>query len=519
MNKDEKYYLRAGKASDLTDPRDRRVYRMLEIMPAVLSWGTLIILVLLAWLLPVWASVFIIGFDVYWLAKTIYLSFHLRSSFEKMKKNSHINWLEQLKRLPQWRGVYHLVIFPTYKETIEVIRQTFERLAASNYPLDRFVVVLALEEREGQEAMEKAELIEKEFGGLFYRFLVTVHPKDIPGEIGGKGSNETWAAKIAKSKIIDPLRLKYDKVLVSVFDVDTNVPDDYFGRLTHSFLTCKKPLRSSFQPIPFFTNNIWEAPAFARVVAFSATFWHMIQQERQEKHTTFSSHSMCLKPLVEIGFWQTNIVSEDSRIFWQCFLFYDGDWRVESLYFPVSMDANVASTLRETLKNIYKQQRRWGWGVENIPYTLFAFWKDRFAKKISLKTKIFWSFYKIEGFHSWATNALIIFLLGWLPLWLGGREFNVSVLSYNLPKITRALMTFSMVGLVSSAALSIFLLPPRPIQYGRKKFVWMILQWLLLPFIIIIFGSFPAFESQTRLMLGKYMGFWVTPKWRKPKNL
>jgi len=31
------------------------------------------------------------------------------------------------------------------------------------------------------------------------------------------------------------------------------------------------------------------------------------------------------------------------------------------------MDANISDTLIETLKNQYKQQRRWGYGAENIP--------------------------------------------------------------------------------------------------------------------------------------------------------
>jgi hypothetical protein len=39
-----------------------------------------------------------------------------------------------------------------------------------------------------------------------------------------------------------------------------------------------------------------------------------------------------------------------------------------------------------------------------------------------------------------------------------------------------------------------------------------------LPVIIITLGSFPGLEAQTRLMFGKYMGFWVTPKYRNNKN-
>jgi hypothetical protein len=121
----------------------------------------------------------------------------------------------------------------------------------------------------------------------------------------------------------------------------------------------------------------------------------------------------------------------------------------------------------------------------------------------------------IEGFHSWATNSLIIFFLGWLPLYIGGETFNTDLLSYNLPRFTRNLMILAMLGLVSSAVMSILLLPPRPPQYGRWRYLLMVLQWPLMLITIIFFGSFPGLEAQTRLMLGKYMGFWVTEKARK----
>jgi hypothetical protein len=43
----------------------------------------------------------------------------------------------------------------------------------------------------------------------------------------------------------------------------------------------------------------------------------------------------------------------------------------------------------------------------------------------------------------------------------------------------------------------------------------MMLQWILLPLSTIILGAIPALDAQSRLMFGKYMGFWVTEKARK----
>jgi hypothetical protein len=298
------------------------------------------------------------------------------------------------------------------------------------------------------------------------------------------------------------------------------VPRDFFACLTWNYLTSPDPLKSSYQPIPLYTNNIWEAPAFARIFAFSTTFWQMMQQARPERLITFSSQSISFKALVDVGFWQKNVVSEDSRIFWQCYLHYNGDWQTVPMFYPVYMDANVAPTFWQTMKNQYKQIRRWAYGVENNPYFLFGFIKNKLIP-ISKRLRLAW--FMTETSHSLPTNSFIIFLLGWLPLIVGGREFGGTVLAYNLPQVTRFLMNLSMIGLVSSAIISVVLLPPRPVNYGRFKVVWMVLQWILFPLNIVLFGAIPALDAQTRLMLGRYMGFWVTPKGRissvgYPKN-
>ncbi|MDP2648213.1 MAG: glycosyltransferase family 2 protein, partial [Candidatus Yanofskybacteria bacterium] len=375
-------YIHIGRAHELSTKKDRVVYRALEIMPGLLAWLTLAFIVIISFMAPVFAAIFIIAFDIYWLIKTIYLSLYMRSSFNKMRHNLRQNWHEKLAGVQSpspflqglnWKDIYHVVILPMSTEPLEVVRESFQGLTNLNYPLDKLIVVLAIEERAGEPAKRVAQAVEHEFGGKFFKFITTIHPDGLPGEVRGKGSNEAWAGRQVKQEVIDPIGIPYKQILVSSFDVDTVVPADFFACLTWHYLTASEPLRSSFQPIPLFTNNIWEAPAFARVFAFSTTFWQMIQQARPEQLVTFSSQSISLQALIDVGFWQRNVVSEDSRIFWQCLLYYDGNWQTVPLYFPVYMDANVAPGFWQTLRNQYKQIRRWHYGVENNPYFLFGF--------------------------------------------------------------------------------------------------------------------------------------------------
>ena len=79
-------YLKISKATDL-EGRDRKLYRVFEIIPGVLSWGTLLILLSLSYFQPIWVAYFIIAFDVYWLLLVIYLGIHLLSAYNKLKQN------------------------------------------------------------------------------------------------------------------------------------------------------------------------------------------------------------------------------------------------------------------------------------------------------------------------------------------------------------------------------------------------------------------------------------------------
>lgn len=500
---------KVGRATELSG-KDRRLYRFLEILPGVASWTTLIGVILMSIYLPFVAAYFVIAFAIFWVLKTAFLSYHLRYNWKRMKHHMKIDWGLMIERF-EYDHMYQMVILPFYQEPEVVVEASIKALSEVKYDSKNIIVVLAAEERAGESAQTIARNVKDRWGNKFASFLITTHPANLPGEMAGKGSNATYAAEQARKIILDPHGIRYNHTLVSIFDIDTVIYPDYFNCLIWHFMTAERPLKSSFQPVPVFNNNIWEAPAIARVVAMSSTFWEMIQQERAERMATFSSHSVSFQALYEIGYWQSNMVSEDSRIYWNLLLANDGEYDVVPLSYPVSMDANVASSLFGTFRNIYKQHRRWTYGVENFSYIVYHFTKN---KKISLRRRIGITLQQAEGYWSLVTNPLMLFILGWAPIFLGGPRFHEQVLSYNLPIMVRNLLIFAMFGLVVSSYISLTLLPPRPPHKSRFNYVVLALQWILVPATMIIFSAIPGLDAQTRLMFGRYMGFWVTPKKR-----
>lgn len=522
-------FLKAGRPNDLSLGSDQRIFRLLEALPGLAVWLTFTLAIIGSVLAPAVVGIAAIIYDSYWFIKIIYFSFYLRTTYVKLRAHLKTDWLAKLKALSPaswqaahpglraWSDVWQVVVIPMYKESETIVRESLTALNQTTYPKEKIIVALGYEERAGAEAAARAaRQMQKEFGSTFGAFLIIEHPTNLPGEITGKASNETWAARAVKREIIDARKIPHEHILYTSLDVDSRLEPHYFALLTYTFLTHPRPFNVSYQPIAFFTNNIWQAPAIARVVSFSSTFWWMMQQERPAKQVTFSSHSMSFKTLVEVGFKQTNVVNDDSRIFWQCFFHFRGDYAVQSLYYPVHMDANVTPTFWRTVRNQYLQQRRWAAGAGDIPYCLFAYrrlnreFTDPFRRN-ALKRL----FELMEGHFSWATTSLLVFFLGWLPTWLGGAAYNQTLFSYNLPNVVQTLATLASLALIFHAFLALRLLPPRPLEYGRHKYILMLLQWLLLPITMNALGAFPAIDAQTRLLLGKRLGFWPTEKFRQ----
>jgi len=490
---------------------DKQKIRLLEIIPGALIWITLVAAVTLSFIRPLWVIFFIVIFDVYWLFRIMYFAIFLIASWRNYRRNAKIDWGAKLSEFPRAAALHHLIFLPTTTESYEVLKTTMDALAASTFPKERMLVVLAGEERFRDQFLPKTERLLHDFDGVFEKIFVTLHTLR-PDELKGKSANLNHAAREVRPQVA-ALGIPDEDIIVSSFDSDTVVHPQYFSHLTYVYCATPDPLRSSYQPMVVYNNNIWDAPAALRVAAFGTTFWLMTELARPEFMATFSSHSMPWKMLIDVGYWQKDIVSEDSRIFLQGYVHYNGNYRVTPLYLPVSMDTVGAKSYLGYLKGLYKQQRRWAWGVENFPYLV---WNLRKSVKPDFPKgkKWFMIFRTLEGMYSWATAPILMFLLGQLPIYLTRGQVREMAFVQNTPFTLQYIMTLAMVGTILAMILATRMLPPRP--HAKKKWNWlvMILQWVLTPVTFIVFGSIPAIDAQTRLMLGgRYrLGFNVSEK-------
>jgi len=490
---------------------DYQRYRFYEILPGLSIWLTLIVGVLLSFFFPLVMIYAIIVFDVYWVLRVIYFSFYLVLSWTRFRKAVKTDWMTKLKtEFPQWLVRKNVIFLPIANESYEVVEGTLNALLSSSFPANQMIVVISGEARRQTNWNLVQEKIKANFVGKFSDILYYTHPDNLLDEIPGKGSNIHFA-ELEFKKYADIRKWNYADIIISVFDIDTVVHPEYFAHLNYMYNLHPNPERSSFQPITLYNNNMWESPSILRVMAFGTSFWMLFSLARLDGLVTFSSHSMSFKAALESGGHSKDIVSEDSRIFFQCWLHYGGDYTVTPLYIPVSMDTVRDDSLWKSLKNLYLQQRRWAWGTENIPYLLWQFGKH---PEISRWKKTVIMFHEWEGKWSWAVVAILLTILGRLPLWIANNDVRQSALFFNTPHVLEYLMGMATFGLIFSAAISMLILPPRPESHPKYNYLFMVLQWLLVPVSLILFSSAPCIDAITHLMFGKYLGFNVSTKKR-----
>jgi hypothetical protein len=533
--------------TDIEIPLGKRTpkYRFFEMLPALLSYGLVLLPVVLSIINPLFAAVFIIGFLIMFFVKAIGIAYRTIQGYNSPERARKIDWLDRLNDLGdpkaslearQLNGAgwgiaqhkealarivdnptaffkpsetFNAVIIATYNESREVLLPTLEALFASNYSTDRLILVLAYEERGPQETKDLAEELAKKFADKCYHAVAVKHPDGLPGEVRGKGGNITFAGRYLETflnkRAIDP-----EHVLVTTLDSDNRPHPQYLAYAMYAYIIDPRRERRAYQPVALFLNNIWDVPAPMRVLATGNSFWTIINSMRPHMLRNFAAHSQGMASLLKTDFWSVRTIVEDGHQYWRSYFAFEGDYEVTPIYVPIYQDAVLAETYKKTIKAQFVQLRRWAYGASDIAYVAnLGLRKDR---KMS-----FWNFWPrflrlIDSHVSWASAPIIITFGAWAPLIINS-EANRSIIAHELPQIASQLQFLAMFGLFITIYLTFKMLPPRPVRYKRRRNLFMVAQWLIMPLVSIGYGATAAFYSQTRLLLGKYLDkFDVTVK-------
>ena len=534
-------------AKDLEIPLGKRTlkYRFFEILPGVLSYGMIILLVVLSIVNPTLGAIYLLIIITSTLVKAVGVAYRTVQGYGIVKKAERVDWRERYEDLakpheayerlhgryyksygflqhvenlrllaageieyPEPEEVYHAVIMVAYNEGLETLVPSVEAVRDTGFPNERIIFVLGYEERGGPEMEANAKALREKFKGTFKEFLLVKHPDNLPGEIKGKGPNLTYAGEHV-AKWIEKQKIDKSKVIVTSLDSDNRMSEHYLDYVAYEFVVHPERQRLSYQPVSLFMNNIWDAPAPMRIIAVSNSFFNVISSMRPHTLRNFASHSQPLLALENMDFWSKRTIVEDGHQYWRSLFHFHGKYDVLSIRVPMYQDAVIEETFKKTLKAQFVQLRRWDYGASDVAYVgvrLFSrrcvvpFW-TLFPKFIRL----------IDGHVTLAAMSPIVAFGGWVPRLLNFQSREL--LTYNLPNTVSVIQFFASIGLMITILLSLRMLPPRPAKYRKKKSLMMVLQWVLMPVVAIVYQSFCAFYAQTRLMLGLYMEkFDVTKK-------
>lgn len=510
-------------------------YRFWEIFPGLTSWLILALPFILSLISPGLTVFFIIAYLLMWFAKAVGLNVRVLQGWRTMQMHQKLPWPILLTELgegivsdptqkrPKWHydnilrtqaqplkvvpdEIYHAVIIATVNESRDILEPTIKAVLESHYDMKKVILVLAYEEHGGKQTQDQAEELIADYKSHFKHAIVIKHPADIPNEIKGKGGNITFAGRKLQQYLqaegMDPM-----KVIVTTLDSDNRPHLNYLAALTYTYCVSPDPVRTSYQPVPMFTNNIWDAPAPMRVIATGNSFWMIVQALRPHILRNFSAHAQSMQSLIDTDFWSVRTIVEDGHQYWRTYFRYDGHHEVYPIFLPIYQDAVLAQTLPRTLKAQFVQLRRWAWGASDIAYVVQkGFLTKNHISKIPLLLKLG---RLVEGHISWATAPLILAFSSFIPSLLNPQDYAAN----QLPLIASRIQTIAMAGIAITLFLSLKTLPPKPERYKAHRNIFMILQWGFLPLTSIVYSSFAAIYSQTRLMLGKYLGqFDVTEK-------
>lgn len=510
-------------------------YRFFEILPGTLSWFLLILPFILSFINVNVAAIFVLAYLLIYVIRALAVAVRLIQGYRLLREHRNLPWAAMLQELevgkvedseasrPKWHydnllrfsvqpevlppsQLIHAIIIATYKENKAVLEPTIQSILDSHYNMKQVILMIAYEERGGAQTAIQAEELVTEYKDKFLYAVAIKHPKDIPGEIIGKGGNVTYAGR-ALQQYLEAEHINPKRVVVTTLDADNHPDKNYLPALSYIYAAYPDPTHVSIQPISMYTNNIWDAPAPMRVIATGNSLYNIVLALRPHMLRNFSSHAQSMQGLIDCDFWSVRTIVEDGHQFWRSYFCYNGNYRVLPLYVPIYQDAVLTDNYRKTLKAQFIQLRRWTYGASDIAYVIErGFFKKNKVPRLDLIGK---TLRLIEGHVSWAAAPILVLFAGYVPALFHPQSYAAN----ELPLILSRIQRFAMVGIVITLFVCLKTLPPRPARYRRHRSLFMVLQWAYFPITTIVYNSFAALYSQTRLMFGWYLDkFDVTEK-------
>lgn len=533
---------------DLELPLEKRTkaYRFFEMLPAILSYGAIFLLVVLSFVSPLAAAVYLLIIIITMLVKAFGIAIHTLAGRSRLDAAQRIHWHERLMQLedpvtsyekeknqhldsfgfdahkenlrlmaaapdsfPKPSQLYSAVIIAAYNESYEVLEPTIRSVADTTYNNSKIILVLTCEERGGEAMQKTARALEKKFKDTFKAFHYITHPKNMPNEVIGKGGNIAYAGFFLKDQLKKE-GIDYKNVMVTTLDSDNRPHPTYFDYVTYEYIVHEDRKHLSYQPIALFMNNIWDVPAPMRVVATGNSFWNIISSMRPHTLRNFASHSQPMDALVEMDFWSKRSIVEDGHQYWRSYFYFAGNYSVVPINVPIYQDAVLSDTYVRTLKAQFVQLRRWAYGASDIPYVATRIFSRH--RNVPLGGGLARLLRLIDGHITLACIPILVAFGGWVPLLLNTQAAR-DIAAHQLPEVVSSIQRIAMAGLIITVFLTFKMLPPRPARYKRRRNLWMLLQWSLMPVTSITYSAMSAFNAQTHLLLGKYLTkFDVTEK-------
>lgn len=509
---------------------EKKVNRVLEMIPGILTWSFILSPVWLGLIYPQ-VIVYLLSFlTIYWAYMAIKQTLGLVVGYPMYQKEMAEDWWKHCQELnfeelpdkptlPETlKDLKHFIVIPIVNEPKNILEPALNAIYNQTFPSDQFVLVYTIEEKFADEvkATLKEILADKKQG--FYKVLIYTHPAGIPGEaIGSGGGNRTWGARHAVAQIKkDGEQIK--NFVFTSFDAD-HIPDrQYFARLSHLYLTTDERNNKFFATaVHLFNNNHWRVPAMMRIEANFVTMGTLAHRslswEKASLTTdTFASFSNSLQTLIDANFWDVHSGADDTTYFWRAFFARHGKFTAVKHYIPYSADAVSGRTYLQAHKSLYKQLLRWGWGVIEVPISVKGFLID---KTIPFSTKLIWM---IDHFKTRIFLINIVFLItfGFGLLTLVNPNVQQSSFAYLLPNIMSIILTFTLVFLIPAIIYRAKLTPPMPKEWPLWKKLPHFAEGFLVIFNLLTFSFIPMVEAQTRLLLGKKLkDLYHTPKMRE----